>query len=104
MAGARDAALQGLIAFRRSGAWPDLELKRLSQDLSPEDAALTTALVYGTLQNRMLIDFTLQSISSMSLKKVMPQVLDALRLGAFQLLFLGRVPDSAAVNETVKLA
>ena len=104
MAGARDAALQGLIAFRRSGAWPDLELKRLSQDLSPEDAALTTALVYGTLQNRMLIDFTLQSISSMPLKKVMPQVLDALRLGAFQLLFLDRVPDSAAVNDTVKLA
>lgn len=104
MAGARDAALQGLIAFRRSGAWPDLELKRLSRDLSPEDASLAAAIVYGTLQNRILIDFILQNISSIPLKKVMPQVLDALRIGAFQLLYLDRVPDSAAVNETVKLA
>ena len=61
MAGARDAALQGLIAFRRSGAWPDLELKRLSRDLSPEDASLAAAIVYGTLQNRILIDFILQN-------------------------------------------
>lgn len=104
MAGARDAALQCLIAFRRSGAWPDLQLKRLSGGLSAEDAALTTALIYGTLQNRLLIDFYLQSISSMPLKKAMPQVLDALRLGAFQVLFLDRVPDNAAVDETVKLA
>ncbi len=103
MAGARETALQGLIAFRRSGAWPDLQLKKLSEGLSGEDAALAAAITYGTLQNRALIDFTLAHISSIPLKKVMPQVLDALRLGAFQLLFLDRVPDSAAVNETVKL-
>ncbi len=103
MAGAREAALQGLIAFRRAGAWPDLQLKKLSAELSSEDAALVAALTYGTLQNLSLIDFTLQQVSSMPLKKVMPQVLDALRLGVFQLLFLDRIPDSAAVNETVKL-
>lgn len=103
MAGARETALQGLIAFRRSGAWPDLQLKKLSEGLSGEDAALAAAITYGTLQNRALIDFTLAHVSSIPLKKVMPQVLDALRLGVFQLLFLDRVPDSAAVNETVKL-
>lgn len=103
MAGARETALQGLIAFRRSGAWPDLQLKKLSEGLSGEDVALAAALTYGTLQNRAFIDFLLAYVSSMPLKKVMPQVLDALRLGVFQLLFLDRVPDSAAVNETVKL-
>ncbi len=101
-AGARDAALKSLMAFRRSGAWPDLQLKKLCDSLSSEDAALAAALTYGTLQNVLLIDFTLQSISTIPLKKVMPQVLDALRLGVFQLLWLDRIPDSAAVNETVK--
>ena len=103
MAGARETALQGLIAFRRQGAWPDLLMKKAAQELRREDAALAAALLYGTLQNLALLDFYLQSVSSMPLKKVMPQVLDALRLGAYQLLFLDRVPDSAAVNETVKL-
>ncbi len=103
MAGARETALQGLIAFRRQGAWPDLLMKKTAQDLRREDAALASVLLYGTLQNLSLLDFYLQSVSSMPMKKVMPQVLDALRLGAYQLLMLDRIPDSAAVNETVKL-
>ena len=103
MPGARDTALGALIQFRRDGAWPDLYLKQEAARLSPEDAALATTITYGTLQNRELIDFYISCFSSMKLKKVMPQVLDAIRIGVYQLLFLDKIPPSAAVNESVKL-
>lgn len=102
---ARELSLRALIQFRRHGAWPDLFLKQegAKQQLSREEMGLATALTYGTLQNLARLDFYLSVYSSMPLRKLMPQVLDAMRIGAYQLVFLDRVPQSAAVNETVSL-
>lgn len=107
MAGdARAAALAGLKAQRTQGTWPDQFVKKeLGQwGLSRQDTALAVQLLYGTLQNRQLIDFYLASYSSRKLQKIMPPVLDALRLGVYQLVFLDKIPASAAVNESVRLA
>lgn len=98
----RELALQALIRFRRDGAWPDLFLKKEGSGLPPEEMALAAALVYGVLENRSLIDFYLASYSKLPLKKVMPQVLDSMRLAVYQLVFLEKIPQSAAVNECVK--
>ncbi|ODU56479.1 MAG: 16S rRNA (cytosine(967)-C(5))-methyltransferase [Clostridium sp. SCN 57-10] len=102
---ARELSLRALIQFRRYGAWPDLFLKQegAKQSLPREELGLATALTYGTLQNLALLDFYLSAYSSMPLRKLMPQVLDAMRIGAYQLVFFDRVPHSAAVNETVSL-
>ena len=60
-------------------------------------------LVAGTLKRRLSLDAVLASFSSAPLARVAPEVLEALRLGAFQLLFLDRVPAHAAVGDGVAL-
>lgn len=99
----RELALQALIRFRRDGAWPDLYLKKEGEGLAANEMALASALTYGVLEQRALLDFYLQSFSKMPLKKIMPQVLDAMRISAYQLVFLQRIPASAAINESIKL-
>ena len=100
---ARNCALKALIQFRREKSWTDLYLKNSLSQLSSEDAALATAITYGVLQNMSLIDFYIAHYSSIKLNKIMPQVLDALRCGVYQILFMDRIPPFAAVNETVTL-
>ena len=100
MAGARDAALRALIAFRRDGAWPESALKDALRGMDRREAALATRLCNGVLQNRMLLDHWL---SGFVRGKLQPVVRDILRLAAYQLCFLDRIPPSAAVNEAVKL-
>lgn len=67
------------------------------------DRALATDLIIGTLRWRGAIDYQLARISGKSLQRLDPPVLDALRLGAYQLLYLERVPASAVVNDSVNL-
>lgn len=103
MLSARETALRALISFRREDTWPDLYLKKACRDMSREESALCASLTYGVLQNRAWLDFLIGSFSSRPVEKLTPQVLDALRLGAYQLVFLTRMPQSAAVHETVEL-
>ena len=102
---ARSTALSVLRAMDRSGAWADAALKaQLRRDsLSPQDAALATRLVYGVQQNRMLLDFWIAVYCSQKPDHLQVPLLDILRLGVYQIVFLDKIPDSAAVNESVKL-
>ena len=101
---ARTTALSALIACRKQGAWADGVLKEyIARDrLDARDAALASRLCYGVLQNRMLLDYHIQHLLTGSIKKLQPVVLDILRLGLYQILFLDKVPASAAVNEAVE--
>ena len=103
---ARTTALAALIACRKAGAWSDGVLREyLRRDgLDSRDAALATQLCCGVLQQRLLLDWRLAQVSSQPLSKLQPVVLDILRLGAYQIGFLDRVPVSAAVNEAVEQA
>lgn len=62
-----------------------------------------TQLCAGVLQNQMLLDFYLAHFSNIPLKRMEGRVVQALRLGAYQMLFLDRIPHSAAVNRSVEL-
>ena len=103
---AREAALRALVACEQQGAWSDGFLKKILRTggLDSRDAALTTRLCFGVLQNRLLLDYYLGKLSTVKLEKMEPAVRNALRLGAYQVLFLDRVPDHAAVSEAVDLA
>jgi len=70
--------------------------------LSERDRALTVHLVQGVLRWRIRLDWILKQFVRFPFKKIDPQVLNILRLALFQILFLDRVPESAAVNEAVK--
>ena len=104
MAGARTPALSALIATRRQGAWSDGVLKQyIARDgLDRRDAALASQLCYGVLQNRALLEFYIAQALTGKFKDLQPVVADILLLGAYQVLLLERVPDSAAVNEAVE--
>ena len=104
MAGARTTALSALIATRRQGAWSDGVLKQyIARDgLSRRDAALASQLCSGVLQNRALLEFYIAQALTGKFKDLQPVVADILLLGAYQVLLLERVPDSAAVNEAVE--
>jgi len=102
---AREVALLTLNACQRQGGWSDGVLKKqlAAAGLDSRDAALATQLCFGVVQNQLLLDFYLSNFSNIALKRMEGKVLQALRLGAYQLLFLDKIPHSAAVNSSVDL-
>ena len=103
--GARETALNALMACRKDGAWSNGVLKDyIRRDrLDSRDAALATRLCYGVLQNRGKLDFYLTQLLTGKLKDLHPIVRDILHLGLYQIYETDKIPDAAAVNESVAL-
>lgn len=103
---AREAALKVLYEVNEKGAYSNIALNRQleSGNLQGVDRAFVTELVYGVLKWKLTIDRTIQKFSSIRLKKISPWILNILRLGVYQLLYTSKVPESAACNESVRLA
>ena len=102
---ARKTALDALIACRKQAAWSNGILKDyIARDrLDRRDAALATRLCYGVLQNRSMLDFFLAQLLTGKVKDLHPVVRDILHLGLYQIYELDKIPDSAAVNESVSM-
>ena len=102
----RTCAVNALFIGERKSAYSDTNLDKVLSEsrLDRREKALATNLYYGVLQNRIYIDHLLSEYSTVKLKKVHPVVLNILRVGAYQILFLDKIPSSAAVNEAVKIA
>ena len=94
---ARQAALKALLRYRQSSTLEQIVCER------QDDARLAEHIVYGVLQNERFLDHCLSAYLPNSLARVHPKLLDILRLSAFQILFLDRVPASAAVNQGVQM-
>ena len=100
---ARKAAFDVLLAVERGNAHADDLLRSKAVDaLSPSDRHLATTLVLGVLRWQILLDDQLKLLTK-TRKKLDPEVSVALRMGAFQLRFLDRVPAHAAIDESVEL-
>ncbi len=104
--GARETALNVLIACRKDGAWSNGVLKEYVQRdrLDRREAALAARLCYGVLQNRGKLDFYLKQLLTGRLKDLHPAVHDILHLGLYQIFEMDKIPQSAAVNASVDLA
>lgn len=103
---ARYEALHILMRVEQDRAFADIVLEHALEQarLDPRDAALCTEIVYGTLRWRRHLDWRLAAHLKRPLPKLDPWVRALLRLTAYQLLFLDRVPRWAAVDEAVSLA
>jgi 16S rRNA (cytosine967-C5)-methyltransferase len=100
----RDAAFRVLLRVETQDSYStELLHSKLLDRLSAADRALATELVMGTLRWQSRLDDALEAAGRKSIRKFDPEVKTALRLGAYQLLFLDRVPARAAVNESVEL-
>ena len=99
---ARTAALTALERCARDGAWSAAALDLVLRDyaLEPRDSALASRLFLGVLQNDTFLD---HYINLYCQSKIEPKLRQILRLGAYQLLFLDKIPPHAAVSETVEL-
>ena len=80
----------------------DTAIKRA--ELTPPDRGLLTALVYGVIEKQITLDAIIDSLCDRKSEDISPDVRTLLRLGLYQLAYLDRVPDHAAVNETVNMA
>ena len=103
---ARELALQILQEVFTGGAYANLSLSKHlnSAKLSPVDRRFVTELVYGTTKACGTLDWMLGHYIKKPLSQTDPLVVNILRLGLYQLLFLDKIPASAAVNEAVSLA
>jgi 16S rRNA (cytosine967-C5)-methyltransferase len=101
---ARRWAAELLVRAELQEAFAPALLAEIPPSLSPEDRALAHELFYGVLRHRSALDWRLAACSTRRWGQVALPVQMVLRLGAYQLLFLDRIPPHAAVHETVALA
>lgn len=101
---ARQAAYEAVAAVHRDGAYANLVLPKILRELRlhGRDAAFATELTYGTLRTCGTLDAVIGAAAGREVARIDPPIRDALRLGAYQLLYT-RVPAHAAVSSTVDL-
>jgi len=101
----REIALKLLGAYESGDTYINLSLNsHLTDGLSPENRAFLTSLLYATVEHKITLDYEIGYLSGRALSDISGRALDILRLGLCQILYFDRIPDFAAVNETVKLA
>jgi 16S rRNA (cytosine967-C5)-methyltransferase len=103
---ARHVACEILMRIEREQSYADrlIDEELSSGRLQGPDRGLLTELVFGVLRRRGTLDFLIDAFSDRKVERLERPVAALLRLGLYQAFFLDRVPVSAAVNETVKLA
>ncbi|HIS49461.1 MAG TPA: 16S rRNA (cytosine(967)-C(5))-methyltransferase RsmB [Candidatus Gallacutalibacter pullistercoris] len=101
---ARTAALQALLQVEESEGYSNIVIDKTirQMELPPREAALASALFYGVLEKRIAIDWALNQFCKKPVEKLDASVRELLRLAVYQLLYMDKIPDSAAVNEAVK--
>ena len=101
---ARESAFLSLQKHENSGAYSNIELAYAIErgGLEGAEKALYTALFYGVIERKLTLDYYISLLSDR--KEIDPNVRIILRLGLYQLIYMTKIPESAAVNESVKLA
>ncbi len=102
----REAALKTLYAVEKDGAYLNIALNDIIHEfrLDERDASLCTQLVLGVERNRLFLDNIIENLSTVKLKKISVWILNILRMGIYSLRFLDKIPESATINECVKLS
>ena len=102
---AREKAVNILISVIENGAYSNITVKKeLSVgDMSREDKALASKLVYGVLDRKITLDYIISKYVRTKPEKITPKTRNALRIALYQLIFMDKIPASAAVNESVKI-
>lgn len=101
----REIALEILLDIELNKAFSNISIrKHIPDEIDSKDESLIRELVYGVLENKILIDEIISKSSKIKIKKIHPKILGILRLGIYQIVFMDKIPSRAAVNESVNLA
>ena len=103
---ARQIAFEILLKIEKENAYSNLAIDSAVKVYNPDstDCAFISRLVYGVIERKITLDYIVSKELSNPINKVKKDVLTILRMGAYQLIFMDKVPPSAAVNESVRLA
>lgn len=103
---ARQIAFEILFKIEKDKAYSNLAIDSAVKAFCPDstDCAFISRLVYGVTERKITLDYVIEKNLTQPLNKLKKEVLVILRLGVYQLLFSDKIPQSAAVNESVKLA
>lgn len=101
---AREIALNVLNKYEKDKTYINLELKKALDGAEPLEKALATELIYGVVRYRSNLDYIRNCFSKLKENKLTDSVKNILRMGIYQIMYLNKIPDSAACNECVKLA
>ncbi len=100
---ARKSAFEILLKVQREKAFSSILLPIYEENLSAKDGSLCHELTLGVLRNKVYLDHIVESLTKKKLNKFDLEVLIALRLGLYQMIFLDRIPAYSAINESVNL-
>lgn len=105
MMNARKAAVTALLKVETDLAYSNIALNAVLKESGIEgsDKALASAIFYGVLDRKITLDYVLSLYVKTPLKKVKPFTLAVMRSALYQIMFMDKIPSSAAVNEAVKL-
>ena len=108
---AREIALKVLYEVDKNEAYSNIALdealkqaRKNAEKIEQRDVGFISEIVYGTVSWRLTIDEIIKKHSNIRLKKISPWILNILRMSIYQIMFLDKIPKSAAVNEGVNLA
>lgn len=101
---ARTAVVEALIQVEENEGYSNLVLDKILREyeMDQRDSSLASAIFYGVLEKRVTLDFYLKACLKEPQKKIQETVLAILRCAAYQILYLDKIPPSAAVNEAVE--
>ena len=101
----RKAAVNMLLSIEKDGAYINIEMNKLRAHgvYSEKDIRLIGEIVNGVIKRKITLDYIISLHSSTKINKISPYVLNVLRIGVYQLLYMDKIPPSAAVDECVKI-
>lgn len=105
MANARKTAVKVLVKIEKEGTYSNLGVAEAlkNSELNPQDKSLATAIVYGVLDRKITLDYILSKFLKTPINKTEPFTLMVLRSALYQIKYMDKIPESAAVNEAVKI-
>lgn len=105
MANVRKVAIDALVKIENDGAYSNIVVDKLllNSGLDSRDKAFATSIIYGTLERKKTLEYIVSKYSKTPVKKIKPFIMFTLQTALYQILFMDKIPDSAAVNEAVKI-
>ena len=105
MANARKTAVKVLVKIEKEGTYSNLGVAEAlkNSELNLQDKSLATAIIYGVLDRKITLDYILSKFLKTPINKTEPFTLMVLRSALYQIKYMNKIPESAAVNEAVKI-
>ncbi|MBQ3136116.1 MAG: 16S rRNA (cytosine(967)-C(5))-methyltransferase RsmB [Clostridia bacterium] len=106
MINTRKVAFEALTKIEKDSAFSNITLDAFlnKYQLDSRDKSFVSALFYGVIERKITLDYNLSLYLQKPISKLKPEAIIIFRIGAYQLLYMDKIPSSAAVNESVKLA